>query len=400
MIRLASISDILAILSIVEDARQFLKKTGSDQWQGKDGYPNETNFLQDIQNQILYVFESNNHVVGVAAISHYMDENYAKIEDGEWISNRKPYIVIHRLAVKKEYLQHGIAQQIFFFAETIAREKGCGSIRVDTHRLNTSMQKLLSKMNFQRCGTIYLNGIHDVTHHRFAYEKKIENILNGIKAIIFDMDGTMIDSMKSWYDTGEQVFKEFFADDDVDIHRDLENMSAWELAFRIFDKKHDYDKKELFTKRWNGLMFDRYFRSVHLLPGCREFLKYLRLKNIRLCIATGTNTSLAIPALKSLNIFDDFEFILTEDMVGLSKHHPAIFEQAIARLKLDKSQCLVFEDSYHSAATAKKMGLSVVGVYDEASAKNSAKLKFYAHDFCYSYFDYLAKLKADDSSTF
>lgn len=158
-IRNAKTEEIDAIMNVFEVARQFMHKTGNArQW--IDGYPSKELILGNIRNDGLYVCLSDEELIaGVFYFKVETDNTYAKIYDGAWL-NDNPYGVVHRIA--SNGTQRGIGDACLQWCL-----KQCGNIRVDTHRDNTVMQKILRRNGFHQCGIIYVaNGTE-----RIAYQK-------------------------------------------------------------------------------------------------------------------------------------------------------------------------------------------------------------------------------------
>ena len=170
--RLASENDIDAILSIYDDARKFMIRTGNkNQW--INGYPSIKNVIEDLKQKNLYVIEANRingtkKIAGVVTLTMDEEKNYKKIYAGTWLSNSK-YGTIHRLAVSEDYRKIGIAKQLLDNVCAILREHEIHFLRADTHRDNIPMQKFLEKNGFIHCGIIYLDG----TEERLAYEYEL-----------------------------------------------------------------------------------------------------------------------------------------------------------------------------------------------------------------------------------
>ncbi|MEG1164849.1 MAG: GNAT family N-acetyltransferase [Oscillospiraceae bacterium] len=169
--RLGRMSDINAIMQIVDQAKKFLAESGVSQWQS--GYPNEENFAQDINEGICHVFFEDERLVGVIAISFAGDELYSGIENGSWLSGDAPYAVVHRSAVDENCRGRGIAYEMLSFAENIAAEQGIKSVRIDTHQDNKPMRTLLKKRGYVPCGTIYMEHLRTENNLRICYEKLI-----------------------------------------------------------------------------------------------------------------------------------------------------------------------------------------------------------------------------------
>ena len=166
--RRAKEQDAAVIMKIIEQAQADLKESGIDQWQ--NGYPNMEVILNDIMHNNSYVLIEGDQLigaaVGTAVISFDGEETYSKIYNGNWISAGQ-YAVIHRIAIAREYKGKGLSSGIIENAEAMCREREVRSIRVDTHKDNISMQKMLSKNGFKYCGIIYLKDGSE----RLAYEK-------------------------------------------------------------------------------------------------------------------------------------------------------------------------------------------------------------------------------------
>lgn len=161
--RRTKMEDLPAVMGIVRQAQAYLKSQGIDQWQ--NGYPNEEVIAADIAAGESYVLVDGEQVVGTTVISFRPEENYAVIYEGEWRSGA-PCAVIHRICVDDSRKGQSLSGRMLEEAEAQCRERGVGSIKVDTHRHNLSMQRFLQKHGFERCGIIYSGGAE-----RIAFEK-------------------------------------------------------------------------------------------------------------------------------------------------------------------------------------------------------------------------------------
>ncbi len=169
-IRLANTRDLDRIMLIVDSAREYFASAGIPQWQ--DGYPSHTTFEDDITLNRLYVYEEEDTVLGLYCYDNGGDDNYTEIWDGSFSSN-EPYAAIHRIAVAPEAKGKGIAVKLTEHATALAISQGFSYIRGDTHRLNLSMQRLLAKSGFAKCGIIYVDKKKTPENERFAFEKRI-----------------------------------------------------------------------------------------------------------------------------------------------------------------------------------------------------------------------------------
>ena len=166
MIRLATTNDILAILSIVDDARRLITSLNFNQWTKASNYPNQQTFLHDIANNELYVLEEKGIVIAFMAIVKEHNYDYDEIE-GNWLSDAK-YYTIHRTAVKALYYGKGYGKKLFDYAINLAKEKQV-NLRIDTHLKNIPMTKLIERCGFKYCGIIKL-AKEKIEPERKAYE--------------------------------------------------------------------------------------------------------------------------------------------------------------------------------------------------------------------------------------
>lgn len=158
LIRKTKITDISECVNIYNAAREYMRASGNpDQW--PSCYPGEVDVLSDIASGCGYVCEDKGEVVAVFYFAKGPDTTYAKIYDGAWKSD-EPYAVIHRVAVK----YHGRGIIDFIFNECFTTS---GHLRIDTHKDNLPMQKVLKRNGFEPCGIIHI----ETGVERIAFEK-------------------------------------------------------------------------------------------------------------------------------------------------------------------------------------------------------------------------------------
>lgn len=147
--------DFPRIMEIVKDAQDYLANLGIDQWQ--DGYPDEATILNDIEKNQSFIIKEDGKIIGTTVFTTEEDLNYRKVEGGKWITPMdNVYGVIHRIAVSNDARRSGFAKFVFDHCEELLRQKGIESMRIDTHRDNLGMQKLVKSLGYQYCGIIYL----------------------------------------------------------------------------------------------------------------------------------------------------------------------------------------------------------------------------------------------------
>ena len=168
-IQLSTFEDIPVIMTIINDAKEYLASQKIDQWQ--NGYPNAEQIENDIKNTESYVVVNNeNTVIATAMFTLRKEPTYKEVIDGSWIVNENDtYGVVHRMAIKKEFRKFGLATLMFDEFHIQLLKKNIKSLKIDTHEENFGMQALIKKLGYTYCGINYTN------YHakRLAFEKVI-----------------------------------------------------------------------------------------------------------------------------------------------------------------------------------------------------------------------------------
>lgn len=211
-----------------------------------------------------------------------------------------------------------------------------------------------------------------------------------IKGIIFDLDGTLIDSMKVWFDVDRKLLRENgITTPSESVSEKVRTMSI-EQSSRFFIEELGLKlTQEQIISRIEELVRIEYEQNIPLKPHVEEILGHLDEKGIPYGIATATYKSLAEAVLKRLGIFERFRFVLTDVDYPRGKRFPEIFLGAAERLGTLPEETLVIEDSLHCIETAVRAGFRTAAVYDEVSAAESDEIKRLAD----VYADSLAELQ-------
>lgn len=165
IIRLAEPTDLDAIMEVVEDARASLGARGIDQWQ--DGYPDVSAITSDIERGEGYVVCQSGVVLAYVTIVFRGEPAYNDLRGGQWLGE-EPYVVVHRLSVRRGCERRGLATMMMNHAVTCAKKRMVRYFRIDTHRDNTYMLEMLRKYGFSYRGIVYYN--HG---ERVAFEKRL-----------------------------------------------------------------------------------------------------------------------------------------------------------------------------------------------------------------------------------
>ena len=167
IIRKTTVSDMGGVMPIFEEARRTIAALGIDQWQ--NGYPSDEVILADIGLGQSYVCQIDSKICGSFAVIKDGEPTYDKIYEGHWLTGdgSRDYIAIHRVAISVASRGSGLSGEIISYAADFAEKIGRKSLRIDTHRGNAVMRRMLEKNGFIYCGIIYLESGDE----RVAYEK-------------------------------------------------------------------------------------------------------------------------------------------------------------------------------------------------------------------------------------
>ena len=188
-----------------------------------------------------------------------------------------------------------------------------------------------------------------------------------IDSAIFDLDGTLIDSMHVW----TKIDVDFLTGRGIDVPG---NYTA-DICDMTFREAADYtvrtfcltDTPEELIEEWNRMAAVEYGQNIYLKPYAREYLERLKRSNIKLGIATSLPQVLYEPVLKLNGIYDFFDAICTVEDVTRGKEYPDLFIHTADRLKASPECCVVFEDILPAVLSARAAGMRVCAVYDDSS---------------------------------
>lgn len=209
------------------------------------------------------------------------------------------------------------------------------------------------------------------------------------KAVIFDLDGTLVDSMWMWKDIDIEFLKDHGHACPPELQKEIEGMSFTETAAYFKSRFGLKESLEEIKAVWTEMSIEKYRSQVPLKKGAREFLHHLRSRGIAAGIATSNGREMVDAVLHSLGIEPYFNVITTACEVAAGKPAPDIYLSVAGRLGVEPASCLVFEDVPAGILAGKRAGMTVCAVDDEFSRHMEAEKRSLADYFIRDYYDIL-----------
>jgi thiamine-phosphate diphosphorylase len=207
--------------------------------------------------------------------------------------------------------------------------------------------------------------------HRAAHEHtKRSAVMQSMKAAVFDMDGTLLNSMPMWEHAAELYLKSKNIEPQHDIWDRTKSLDMQQTAVYFKQAYRMPDAVQSIVEEIDGLIYERYAHVLELKDGAAEFLQALSARNIPMVLATSTDRCCAEACLKRLGIADCFTELLTCSELGSGKNKPDIYRKAQHCTGMDAAHTVVFEDALYAGRTAVQAGFPVCAVYDESTSGN------------------------------
>ena len=209
-----------------------------------------------------------------------------------------------------------------------------------------------------------------------------------IRAAIFDLDGTLIDSMEIWREVDEDFFARRGMAVPPDYQEQIAHLGFRECAAFTIERYLPRENAEQVIGEWRELSTRKYGAAdaaKYFKPGAAQLLRELKRGGLSLCVATASSPELFLPVLRAGGVEDLFDAFTTVEEAGRNKSFPDIFLLSAKKLGAAPRSCVVFEDNLTALRAAKSAGMATVGVYDEASRARHEEMRREADRFITSF---------------
>ena len=206
-----------------------------------------------------------------------------------------------------------------------------------------------------------------------------------LKGAIFDLDGTLLDSMGLWSDIDGRFLSRRGLSVSAEYTQEVKRMhfdTAAEYTKRLYNLP---ESEEDIKAEWRAMCSEAYATRIELKAGADRYLNALRASGVAMYIATVLEEGIFMPALRRLGVAELFGGYVTVKEAGRGKEHPDIYMQAAERMGLKPCECAVYEDIFMALQSARRAGCVSVGVYDRLSDGDTLAIKsasdYYIDDF-------------------
>lgn len=215
------------------------------------------------------------------------------------------------------------------------------------------------------------------------------DILKGKKAFLFDLDGTLVDSMWMWKSIDIEFLRRYGHECPPGLHRAIEGMSFSETAVYFKERFCLPLTTEEIKGIWTEMSIDKYRYQVMPKKGAREILAYAKEHGIGCGIATSNGREMVEAVLGSLKLEPYFQAVITACEVKTGKPEPDIYLKVAEDLGVKPKECLVFEDIPAGILAGKRAGMTVCAVDDQFSRNMEEEKRCLADYFIQDYFELL-----------
>lgn len=205
------------------------------------------------------------------------------------------------------------------------------------------------------------------------------------RAAIFDLDGTLLDSMNIW----KKIDIDFLAKRGLDVPEDYADaiscLRLEETAQYTIARFGLSETPQQLIDEWEEMACYEYANHVKLFPYANDYLLELKRRGVRLAVATSSTVNIFVPCLKQNEILDLFDVCCCADEVGKGKDSPDLFLYTAQKLGISPKECIVFDDLLPAIQSAKQAGMIAYGIFEPRSAKYETQIRAIADGFLYDF---------------
>ncbi|MHB1485521.1 MAG: HAD family hydrolase [Saccharofermentanales bacterium] len=205
------------------------------------------------------------------------------------------------------------------------------------------------------------------------------------EAVIFDMDGTIIDSMWIWNELASRSFTRNGIDVPDNLEHTIFSMNFVEAADYCIKLIGSDQTPDQLIEEWSKDAQLLYAEEITLKPFIREFLQFLKESGYIVCLTTANFLEIAKMILDRFSLTSYFDSITVTSEVERSKLFPDVFLLTAKKHNIEPGKCIVFEDSFYAIKGAKEAGMTVIGVYDDFTKHLEDEIKQMTDDFIYTF---------------
>lgn len=228
------------------------------------------------------------------------------------------------------------------------------------------------------CGIAVISAVFaqpDIAKASAELRELTEKVVKKTTGAIFDLDGTILDSMMIWDNAGEMFLNSIGIKAESGLGKIMFSMSMTKGAGFLKDRYDLGLTVEEIVAGINCTIEDFYYNQVQLKDGAEQLLRNMKQAGIKMTAATSSDRQIVVGALKRLRVLNCFEKIFTCTEIGAGKEKPDIYLAAAEYMGILPKDTWVFEDALHAIRTAKSAGFRTVGIYDASSLENWEEMK-------------------------
>ena len=214
-------------------------------------------------------------------------------------------------------------------------------------------------------------------------------------AIIFDLDGTLVQSMGMWRRVDDIFLGKRGIDVPDGLQKDLAMLSYNETAVYFKERFRLSESLDEIKQEWHVLASEQYRSFVPLRDGASELIWFLTERNVRLGVGSSCSKDLIRDALRAHGLLEAFECILSCDEAGKNKPDPAVYLAIAEKMDVNPKRALVFEDIPVGIEAAYRAGMRVIGVYDGQIEDDVWEIRYMTNGFIQDYRELLPEIPED-----